>query len=445
MKLLRLYAALGAVAALAGCATYHSLPLASHPDLASAAASIAAPATGTVPGFDVWRVGTLAVARDPDLAAARAQVRVARAQAYAAGLLPDPTLSLALAHPFNGGAPSDHHNAWSAGLAENLVALLTRGDLHSAASAHYAETLLAWRWQAEQVALKAEVTYLNAWSAEREVRALHAEFAAARAALAAARAAHAAGALGAALYQQALQQAASLRSRLQSAADRNVLAHATLATMLRVRAGGSWHLRAPPALSAPAPASVAAALETLPRHRLDLLALRAGYRSADARLRADILAQFPILDLGFTRSRDNTGVNSVGFGVTLRLPLFNGNRGQIAIDRATRVALNAAYQAHLDAAANNVRAAYQRLRLARRQLAAVAAELPALARAAHASQQARGSGDVTRLEAFSALSAWLDARIDADRLRADSAQLALTLHTLLAVPQASSPNHGSPI
>ncbi|MGH8270857.1 MAG: TolC family protein, partial [Gammaproteobacteria bacterium] len=169
----------------------------------------------------------------------------------------------------------------------------------------------------------------------------------------------------------------------------------------------------------------------------DLLALQAGYRSANARLRADILAQFPILDIGFTRARDNTGVNSVGFGVTLRLPIFNGNRGKIAIDRATRKALNAAYQARLDEAANGVRAARQRLGLARRELAAVAAQLPALAQTAHATQAALARGDATRFQAFSAVSAWLDARIDADKLRANTAQLTLTLRTLLALPPPS--------
>jgi len=426
-----------AIVLAGGCATYHRLPLADKPDLSASPAAATSPQAGTdaVPlALDLESVGRLARARDPDLAASRAQVKVARAQAYDAGLLPDPTLGFSLDHPFNGGAASDHHNAWTASLTESLVGLITHGDVHSAARAHYAATLLSWRWQAEQVTLKARVTYLDAWAAEREVKALQQETRAARRVLTAARKAHAAGALAAALYQQALQQAGTVRSRLQSAADREVQARTALATMLRVQSGRRWHLAAPASVSAPAPATVSAALDQLPTRRLDLLALQAGYRSADARLRADILAQFPLLDIGFTRARDNTGVNSVGFGITLRLPIFNGNRGKIAIDRATRAALNAAYQAHLDRAANTARAGYERLRLVRRELVDLKTRLPDLRQAAQASGKALARGDITRFQAFGARSAWLDARIDADRLRANAAQLAFTLQTLLVLP-----------
>ncbi len=438
--------AIATLGLLGGCATYHRLPLAKQPDLSAPAVggTAAGPATSNVPRtLDLTSVAHLVLLRDPDLAAARAQAKVAQAQAYNAGLLPDPTLGVSLDHPFNGGAPSDHHNAWSANLTEDLIGLITHGDVHSAAQAHYAETMLSWRWQSEQVALKAQVTYLDAWAAGREVNALQTEAKAAQSVLTAAHNAHAAGALATVLYQQALQQAASVRSRLQSAADQEVQTQSALATLLRVQAGEKWQLEAPAPMSAPTSATVNAALENLPKQRLDLLALQAGYRSADATLRGDILAQFPILDIGFTRARDNTGVNSIGFGITLRLPIFNGNRGQIAIDRATREALNAAYLARLDGAANDVRASYERLELTRNQLAAVTAQLPALAQAAHASDKALARGEITRFEAFAALSAWLDARIDADQLRANTAQLALTLHTLLALPTSPSSSSSS--
>lgn len=423
-------------AALSGCAVYHARLLPTRPDLAPGAVSASATrATAAVPlRLSLQQAAALAVARDPDLAAARAQVKVAQAQAYAAGLLPDPTLALSLDHPFNGGVPSDHHNAWNANLAEDLIGLITRGDLHSAASAHYAESLLSWRWQLEQVALKARLTYLDVWSAEREVRNLESENDAAQAVLAGARQAHAAGALAGVLYQQALTQATSVRARLQGAADRKVQAESTLASLLRVQAGQPWQFETPKPTGIPTAATVAAALSDLPARRLDLLALQAGYQSADAQLRADILAQFPFLNIGFTRSRDNTGVNSIGFGVTLRLPIFNGNRGQIAVDRATRAALNAAYQAHLDDAGNDVRAGFERLQLAQQALASVNRELPALEQAARAAGTALAHGDITRFDAFAARAAWLDARINADQLRATAAQLTFTLQTLLALP-----------
>ncbi len=57
--------------------------------------------------------------------------------------------------------------------------------------------------------------------------------------------------------------------------------------------------------------------------RPDLLGLEAGYRAQDQRYRAALLAQFPALNVGFTRGRDNAGVYSSGIGITLSLPVFN--------------------------------------------------------------------------------------------------------------------------
>ncbi len=432
-----------AVLLLGGCATYHALPLAHGPDLANAPAggTAAAAQTSLRPAtLDLASVARLALRNDPGLAAARARVKVAKAQAYDAGLLPDPTLSFSLDHPFNGGAPSDHHNAWNTGLTESLIGLITYGDTHSAAAAHYAATLLSWRWQAEQVALKAQVAYLDAWADRQVIDALREEAKAARATLSAARTARNRGALSAALFQQAQQQYSNIRLRLQKTSDQALQTRNTLSTLLRMRANAALPLSAPATLAAPTAATVTQAIHGLPEQRLDLLALQAGYRSADARLRADILAQFPILDIGFTRARDNTGVNSVGFGITLRLPIFNGNRGKIAIDRATRKSLNAAYQAHLDSAANNARTAWHRLRLAGNELADLQGQLPALAQAARASASALANGDMTRFQALSASTAWLDARIDAVRLRTAVAKLTLTLRMLLALP-TGNPGH----
>jgi outer membrane protein TolC len=70
--------------------------------------------------------------------------------------------------------------------------------------------------------------------------------------------------------------------------------------------------------------------------RPDIRALAAGYASQEASFRGAILEQFPSLGLGFNRARDVGGTNTVGFGIDLDLPLFNGNRGNIAIAKATR-------------------------------------------------------------------------------------------------------------
>ena len=70
--------------------------------------------------------------------------------------------------------------------------------------------------------------------------------------------------------------------------------------------------------------------------RPDLQALQASYRSQEEKFRGAVLAQFPALNVGLTRARDTSGLYTMGFGLTLSLPIFNRNRGNIAIENATR-------------------------------------------------------------------------------------------------------------
>jgi outer membrane protein TolC len=74
----------------------------------------------------------------------------------------------------------------------------------------------------------------------------------------------------------------------------------------------------------------------LQEHRLDLVALRQGYESQQDTLRAAILNQFPRIGIGGNEARDVSNVVTTGFALTIDLPLFNRNQGQIAIERAMR-------------------------------------------------------------------------------------------------------------
>jgi outer membrane protein, heavy metal efflux system len=96
-------------------------------------------------------------------------------------------------------------------------------------------------------------------------------------------------------------------------------------------------------------------LEGLEQRRLDLVALRAGYESQEAAVRAAILAQFPKINLGGNRMRDTSNVGSYGLAVTMDLPIFDRNQGTIALERATRQKLfdeyvNRVFEARADIA-----------------------------------------------------------------------------------------------
>lgn len=109
-------------------------------------------------------------------------------------------------------------------------------------------------------------------------------------------------------------------------------------------------------------------LASLPDRRPDLIALQLGYAAQQASLRAAILGQFPALTLGPNYGSDTTRVQSFGPLASLTLPLFNRNRGQVAIQTATREQLRAEYLARLDTAAGGVRALVANLALLERQL-----------------------------------------------------------------------------
>jgi hypothetical protein len=91
-----------------GCATYQREPLAPQDTSTSArsleriridTASMPLPELAghrfdPADGLDIDEVAMLAVANNPDLKLARDDLGIARAQAYSAGLLPDPQLSV---------------------------------------------------------------------------------------------------------------------------------------------------------------------------------------------------------------------------------------------------------------------------------------------------------------------------------------------------------------
>ncbi|MDE2301949.1 MAG: TolC family protein, partial [Sphingomonadales bacterium] len=132
--------------ALGGCAHYTPAPLASAPPLAGAEA-----AAGLLPPHPlaVDEVVALALARDPDLIAARARRGVAQAQLVAAGVLPNPQLGGSLLPLLSGPG---NVPAWTLGLTQDVKALLIYRPRLRAARAAAAQVDAELLWQEWQVA-----------------------------------------------------------------------------------------------------------------------------------------------------------------------------------------------------------------------------------------------------------------------------------------------------
>lgn len=352
------WATVGMVAALtlSGCATYAPLPLGKGHGADSAAKLTASTADMPTPalashrfdpsnGLDATEVAILAVANSPDLKVRRDALGIAQAQAFAAGLLPDPQLAITGDTPrsYNGGLT----NAYSLGISQDLSALLTRSSRKAAARNQERQVNLDLLWAEWQTVAQARLLFDQVITLHQEQTRLKAEQAALAKVEKYVRTALRAGNLTYDMASAGLNAAADVRKRLATNAIALHQAQASLRNLLGLAATAPLPLTGAAYRPQPTRAQVQMALADLPKRRPDLLALQAGYRSQEAKVRAAILAQFPALNIGFNTARDTGGVITNGFSLGITLPLFDRNRGNIAIERATRQQLRDIYQARV--------------------------------------------------------------------------------------------------
>jgi outer membrane protein TolC len=430
-------------ALLASCSTYQPLPLREGPapgaiaDLVVDARSLpfapmAAHVFDPADGLDIVEVATVAVVNNPDLKLARNDAAVAQAQSFAAGLLPDP--QLALSHDLSNSASGpDASKAYSFGLSYDIGALLTHASLHGAARDEAAKTDLTLLWQEWQVASQAQLLFVKLVQGRRqmavlsETRQLFAD-----------RVARTQQALERGLLnsdavtpnlialQDVERQVFELQKLLnQSGHDLNAL--------LGLKADVALDLRDDSVIGAVDPALAGRALTGLAQRRPDLRALQSGYQAQDQRYRGALLAQFPALNLGLTQARDASNVGSTGLGVSFSLPLFNRNRGNIAIEQATRKKLFDEYQVRLQAARNDVQRILAEQALNRVRAEQVDADLRALAAALARSDLAFRAGNADLLAYTSARSALLAKQLERINLQQAVLEQRVALRTLLGI------------
>ena len=419
---------------LGGCASYRAQPLAERPDSARHLRSLRVD-TARIPlprlaaqridldqPLPLAAVAALAVLDNPQLRLARDRLGVAQAQAFAAGLLPDPQFSTSRDFPRHSrGATS---TAYGYGLSLDLGSLLTRPAAEAAAREHVRSVNLDLLWQEWQTASQAQLIYVRLSALQARRRLLLRELALVRRSLRRSLAAVAQGNLPRGDANVQLLRLQSLRHRLETDERSRVGLQASLHSLLGLAPSVPLHLAGLPGITPEASAQARAALARVADIRPDLLALRAGYASQEESLREAVLQQFPSVSVGLRRARDVSNVNTVGFGVSFRLPLFNGSRGRIAMARATRRDLRDAYQLRLDQTQADVDQALANLALLRRQHDALRAGLPALRTAASAARQALADGSYTLPQAQSQQLALLEQRLallDVEQRQAEQA------------------------
>ncbi len=377
-------------------------------------------------GFSQDEAAVLAVIANPGLKALRDRRGVAAAQVLQAGILPNPDLSYSLDAPV-GGVREGKVAAFGVGLDWEVSRLVSRSSRLQAAKHEAAAVDLDIAWQEWQVAQAARLHAVRLFWMGRQQR-----LAARRYRLLA-------------IEEKALQDAVA--SGEATSVDLASVEKAAVAARLEVktlqgeerteRLALNRAIGLPPSATIPLQAPAATAENSLPpldrleagleQRRLDLVALRLGYASQEARLRAEVRAQFPRLQIGLTGGRDSDRLQTAGVAITLGLPLFDRNQGTIEAARATRQELFSEYTARLFDARAKVAELRSRWSASGALLRTLRSTLPGILRRANACRDAAELGAETRTGCLPLVEADLDGQAQLLRLQRQQAESAVAL------------------
>lgn len=288
--------------------------------------------------WDLNKLTLVALYYHPDLMVARTQQAVAEAGVQVSRQRPNPSLTLTPGYNANALAGM---SPWILGSMLNFpIETAGRrgyreaqaGDQLDEARFHVAET--AW-----QVRSHVRSSMLDYDAARREAGLLEQTLALRKNQLQAMQRRLAAGEAGQPEVDAAQATLADTRLQLNTAQGRIATTRAALAAALGVPRAAldgiefSFAAFRQPLSSAqiPAPAVRRAALT----NRADLLATLARYAASQSALQLEIARQYPDLQIGPGYKWDQ-GANKWSLGISLTLPLFNHNQGQIAQARAQR-------------------------------------------------------------------------------------------------------------
>ena len=337
---------------MSGCAVYHKLPM----DQSTVSESLNPPSIEAIrikaksiqhpilkpvefdirDGLSPDEAAILAVLANPTLRALRDQKGISAAQLLQAGILPNPQLSYNLDIP-TGGNTQDTVNAFGFGLGWDITSLITHGAKLDMAQSHAQSVDLDIAWKEWQVAQAARLNIYRLIFTEKQlllarniVKQRKKNLAVIQRGfsmgvvtvldLSAAKAANQQARNSVLILEQEHEhERHALNQTLGIPADNKVLLQRDIKLSI-------WQ-------GLPTTQKIMNGLE---KRRLDLLALKTGYESQEAQVRAAILSQFPKINIGLAHARDTGNVITTGFAATIDLPFFDRNQGQIAVERAGR-------------------------------------------------------------------------------------------------------------
>ncbi len=314
------------------------------------------------------RAAVLALILNPSLRAIRAAHGEASAQLLQAGILTNPVLTSSLGY-VTGGFRTGTFNPYGIGVAWSIRQLIDRQARISSARYGLKEVDLevAWReWQTAEAARLAVYAMAKAKEQLKEALAARQQLDKTY------KIAQHANRLGLiTLYNLGIALTASQRAKALVLTFRQHFERSQLELARAMGLGPqtvftlSPKVRLPTAVHLP---DVVKLEHKVANRRLDLLALHMGYQSQQEQLRAAVLRQFPSVSIGFTQNSDPNNVHYTSFGVSIDLPIFDRNQGQIALAKATRRALYDDYIARVFAARSDIATAAMNIRSLQRRI-----------------------------------------------------------------------------
>jgi cobalt-zinc-cadmium efflux system outer membrane protein len=448
-----------AMHALGGCAQYHAKPLTrpaveqaitppSADELQARAQKLRHPMLRPVPidlrrGLTPDSAAVLAVIANPTLRSQRDRRALSSAQLLQAGLLPNPTLDLTL-DPVTGGNTQGTVSAYNVGVTWEVTALITHHAKEAAARYQYQSVQLdvAWQeWQFAQAAKKAVYDLVALRDLLELTAAVDKRLAENVTLIRRAVEAHDRTVLDLSAAEAAAQKAhADFLTAQHDLRHQRLVLNQSLGFLPDADVQIARELVLPSSLDLPPEKELS---EGIDERRLDLQGLRMGYEGQQEALCGALRAQFPKITFGVHQARDTTNVQTTGIGVTVDLPIFDQNQGNIAIQSATRQQLFDEYAGRIFDARSAVAQALTDIRSLAEQIAAAEAAVPALELLVKTYELALGQRNIDVLSYYIAQNDLAQKRIDLLKLKqqlmANKVVLEIATGRYLPDPPAGGP------
>jgi outer membrane protein TolC len=443
VKLRNIYYVAFIATIFSGCSSYHPMPLLSdrstvqqisleNAEIKVKAKEIKHPILKPIDfndknGLSPDEAAILAVIINPELKAVRDKRQIASAQLLQAGLLPNPQLSYDMEFP-TGGETTGTTTAFGLGLNWDISSLISHEAKIDASSNNVKSVSLDIAWKEWQVAEAAKLNVYRIEIADKQV-------AIAKKALAQQKENRKLIFKGVTLGEKTSIQMSATDTAVKQAELEVLTAQQQLQ---KERLGLNQTLGLSPDKKISLQKKIAIPyfenlpykeklLEGIENRRLDLLALKAGYESQEAKVRAAIKSQFPRISIGPSAGRDIENVETAGFGLNIELPFFDRNQGNIAIERATRKQLFDEYHARLSDAKFEITRILVEIYTTRKQINAVEQYLPELNKLAQSYKKAAEQGSSDYISYYQALNDLYSRQIELQQLQRKLVDLGIAL------------------